>query len=327
MASEKELFVTKQYVPKGQPLVQNDHVVIYNVRCMEEPGTPEALLKMYKHKNVLNIYQTLMQLDYTEWPHIHNVKYFDSNTLVVENYLKGNTLKELLEKNKARNVTYSEEAAYDIMTKICEAVDRLNSIQPPIVHTNLKPSNIFITNGGHVKFLDFEPMKTKKNYPFFDIIEILGKIFHEMLTGKEPKKSKSSYTGRYEKIIEKCLDPNPEKKYLNISDMKKDIEEAKEMEYTEPPVKVKIPYTLTYPFQFVILAFEWVLFAFFFRHNNNIAGLFGFAFVLHSIIYALIRHNFLNKNDVYLEASKRFLPILFFIAGLGLIYYLIGLIP
>lgn len=40
MASEKEEFITKKYIPTGAPIVENDRTLIYKVRCMEEPGRP-----------------------------------------------------------------------------------------------------------------------------------------------------------------------------------------------------------------------------------------------------------------------------------------------
>ena len=42
MPSEKEKFVTKQYVPMGEPIVQNDHTIIYHVKCLCEPGKPDV---------------------------------------------------------------------------------------------------------------------------------------------------------------------------------------------------------------------------------------------------------------------------------------------
>ena len=51
MPSEKEKFVTKQYVPMGEPIVQNDHTIIYHVKCLCEPGKPDGILKMYRQQN------------------------------------------------------------------------------------------------------------------------------------------------------------------------------------------------------------------------------------------------------------------------------------
>ena len=59
-------------------------------------------MKMYRQQNREALYKRLYQLDYSEWPHIYNVKYFDGNTLVVEKYLEGNTLEELLKQNKRK---------------------------------------------------------------------------------------------------------------------------------------------------------------------------------------------------------------------------------
>ena len=109
MPSEKEEFVTKQYVPMGEPIVQNDHTIIYHVKCLCEPGKPDGILKMYRQQNREALYKRLYQLDYSEWPHIYNVKYFDGNTLVVEKYLEGNTLEELLKQNKENKTDFTEE--------------------------------------------------------------------------------------------------------------------------------------------------------------------------------------------------------------------------
>ena len=323
MATEKEEFVTKQYVPMGEPLVKNNHVVIYRVKCMQEPGRPEALLKLYHNKNVSKLYERMMHLDYTEWPHIHNVKFFDGNTLVVEDYLKGFTIQEIMDGKRAAKTKYSEAEATKIMDRVCEAVRAINEIQPPLVHGNLKKSNIFVTTGGHIKFLDFEPSDPKR--PHFNLMEFLGKLFHELLTGKEPK-GKISYEGRYKKVIEKCLDPNPENTYTDVKAITEDIEEAKEMEFDDDEVRtVGIPYVLTLPFQGTILAVEWILFSFFFQKElMTNAGLFGLIFIIHLLLFIWRRGKFLRDEDVRIDPVKLLVPIVIFIAILVLIFIGVG---
>ncbi|MCR4605391.1 MAG: hypothetical protein K5639_05275 [Eubacterium sp.] len=326
MATEKEEFVTKQYVPTGEPLVKNAHVTIYRVRCMKEPGRPEALLKLYHNKNVFKLYDRMMHLDYTEWPHIHNVKFFDGNTLVVEDYLKGYTIQEIMDGKRKAKAKYSEEDATKIMDRVCEAVKAINDIQPELVHGNLKKSNIFITNGGHVKFLDFEPADPKK--PRFNLLEFLGRLFHELLTGREPKEKKVSYQGRYKKVIEKCLESNPDKQYSDVKELTEDIEEAKEMEFEEEDGETRtvgIPYVLTLPFQGTILAIEWMLFSFFIQKDMlQSAGLFGGIFVVHLLVFIWRRAVFLHKEDVHLDGFKLMFPIVLFILILAAIYLGVG---
>ena len=325
MASEKEEFVTKLYVPTGQPLQKNAHVTIYRVRCMKEPGRPEAILKLYHNKNCAKVYERLMQLNYTEWPHIHNVKYFDGNTLVVEDYLKGATMQEIMDGKRAQKTKYTEAEAQKIMDRICEAVKVINEIQPPLSHGNLKKSNIFITSGGHVKFLDFEPADPKK--PRFNLLEFLGRLFHELLTGKEPKGKTVSYEGRYKQVIEKCLESSPDRQYADIKEMQEDIEVAKEMEYEEPEEvrTVGIPYILTLPFQGTILAVEWTLFSFFYQKNNTTNSLlFGGIFLVHLLLFIWRRWKFLKDENVRLDPVKMVVPIVAFVVILALIYIGVG---
>lgn len=312
MPSEKELFVTKQYVPVGQPIVQNDHTIIYRVKCFAESGTPDGILKMYRQKNVANLYKRLYQLDYSEWPHIYNVKYFDENTLVVEEFLNGNTLAELLENNRTQGITFSEEEAYKIMDRLCDCISQLMEPQPPIIHYNLKPSNIFITKSGAIKLLDFVPGIQKHKNPYHSIVKILGKIFHKMLTGKEPKKGKCTYEGQYEPIIRKCIEKNPEQRYNNVSELKEELEYTKKHSPKKAPLGIAgIPYALTIPFQGTILGFEWLLFSYFW-HKDSLptACLFGFIFLIHSIVYAVRRHAFFREHHIRISIARKALPVL-----------------
>lgn len=311
MASEKELFVTKQYVPIGQPIAQNKNTIIYKVKCFAEPDSPDGILKMYRQKNILNLYTRLFQLDYSEWPHIYNVKYFDGNTLVVEEFLKGNTLAELLEQNRARGVVFSEEEAYRIMERLCDCIQQLMKPQPPIIHYNLKPSNIFVTSAGAIKLLDFVPGVSKRKNPFSNILTILGSIFHQMLTGKAPKNGKCTYDGRYETVIRKCMEKSPEKQYNNITELKEELEYTN----THPPVTPRgiagIPYALTFPFQGFILAIEWLLVSFFWLHNNPATlCLFVIIFAIHSLVFAVRRHAYLKEHHVHLSTARKALPVL-----------------
>lgn len=327
MASEKELFVTKQYVPIGKPLSQNEHTIVYKVKCIAEKGSPEGILKMYRHKNIKNLYTRLWQLNYSEWPHIYNVKYFDENTLVVEEFLNGCTLAELIEHNKSQGITMSEEQAYAIMDKLSENIAELLKLQPPIIHHDLRPSNIFVTRSGAVKLLDFVPEYAgKKKFSFHNILDTLGAIFHEMLTGKPPKNGKCTYQGRYAPVIRKCMEKNPEKQYTSMEEMKEEMEYAKthEVETTDSDDAARIPYWLTMPFQGAILAFEWALFSFFStRDNLSTMTLFAIVFCIHCLLFTLRRHAFMRQNNVHLGTARTVLPVMALIGIFALIFFVI----
>lgn len=322
MASEKELFVTKQYVPVGQPISQNDHTIIYRVKCIAEKGAPEGILKMYRHKNIKNLYTRLWQLDYSEWPHIYSVKYFDENTLVVEEFLQGATLAELMEENKNKGIGMSEEQAYGIMDKLSECIAELLKLQPPIIHHDLRPSNIFVTKSGAVKLLDFVPEYTsKKKFTFHNILDTLGAIFHEMLTGKPPKHGKCIYEGRFAPVIRKCMEKNPEKQYSSIEEMKDGLKYAKTHDAKNSGDAAGIPFWLTIPFQGTILAFEWLLFVFFFtRKTYSSMSLFLIVFCLHAVLFAFRRIVFLKNNNVHIGPVRTFGPVLILLAVLAALF-------
>lgn len=315
MASEKEQFVTKQYVPVGEPIASNDHTVVFKVKCFAQPGTPDGILKMYRHKNVSGLYTRLAQLDYSEWPHIYDVKHFDGNTLVVEEFLQGNTLAELLADNRAKGITFSEPEASRIMDRLCDCVHQLMQAYPPIIHYNLKPSNIFVTNTGAIKLLDFVPGVTKKKHPLHNILNILGAIFHQMLTGKTLKNGKCTYNGRYETVIRRCIEKIPEKQYQDITELKDDIEYASSHEPESSTGGIaKIPYVLTYPFQGTILAFEWLLLSFFLqKENTSTMCLFTLIFAIHLFVFGLRRHTFMKENNVHLSTARKAYPVLILI--------------
>lgn len=325
MASEKELFVTKQYVPTGAPISQNDHALIYKVKCIAEPGHPDGILKIYRKQNIKKLYTQLRLLDYSEWPHIYNVKYFDDSTLVVEEFLKGNTLAELLERNRTQKTTFSEEEAYHIMEQVSRYIGELMSLQPPIIHHNLKPSNIFVTSAGRVKFLDFAPEYRKSKTSFSSILHILGSMFHEMLTGKKPQNKKCTCGKRYEPIIRKCMENNPEKQYQNMQEMQADLKDAKNRVLEDDSREgVGIPYTLTIPFQGILLSFEWLLLVFFYEKENlPSAILFTAIFLVHGSCYAVRRCSFLRKKGVSLGVVRTLLPLLALAAVFAVLYLVV----
>ncbi len=327
MASEKELFVTKQYVPIGQPISQNSHTIIYKVKCLAEKGAPEGILKMYRHTNVKNLYTRLMQLDYSEWPHIYSVKYFDESTLVVEELLNGSTLAEIINNNKNQGTGMPEDQAYKIMDKLSECIAELAKLQPPIIHHDLRPSNIFVTRSGAIKLLDFVPEYTeKKPFSFRNILDTLGRIFHEMLTGKEPRHGKCTYTGRYAPVIEKCLEKDPEKQYKDINEMKEGMEYARTHDVKKDGDAAAIPFWLTMPFQGAILCFEWVLLCFFFtKENYSTMSLFVITFFLHALLFALRRHAFMKENNVHLGFMRTFGPAAALLAIFAGLFFAVSL--
>ena len=143
-------------------------------------------------------------------------------------------------------------------------------------------------------------------------MNILGSIFHQMLTGKFPKNGKCTYDGRYQTIIRKCMEKNPEKQYSDVTELKEELEYTKTHEPESASSGIaKIPYALTYPFQGTILAFEWLLISFFWCKNNpTTMCLFIAIFAIHSLVFAIRRHTFMKENNIHLSTARKAFPVL-----------------
>lgn len=217
---------------------------IYIKRFHREASAAAAI----NHKNIVSIY---------------DVGDEDDLYYIVMEYVKGQTLKELIHVRGALH--YIE--AIDIMKQVVSAVATAHAMG--IVHRDLKPQNILITDSGIVKITDFgiasiqslsqvtqtdtimgslhyiapEIARGEKATPQSDIYS-LGIVFYEMLRGDVPfngespvnialkhmrdqipsvRAFNSSIPQSVENIIYKATAKNPADRYASADEMLEDI--------------------------------------------------------------------------------------------------------
>ena len=91
------------------------------------------------------LYQTLQKIKNPYLPKIFVVQENDNQLTLLEEYIEGNTLdQQILSKEDVRN----------IMHQLCECLDTLHKLNPPIIHRDIKPENIIYHNN-KVTLLDF----------------------------------------------------------------------------------------------------------------------------------------------------------------------------
>lgn len=71
--------------------------------------------------------------------------------LVME-FVDGDTLENLLEANHG---PFSERRVLGWARQLCDVLEYLHNLQPPIIFRDLKPGNIMLTRGGRIKLIDF----------------------------------------------------------------------------------------------------------------------------------------------------------------------------
>ena len=176
------------------------------------------------------VYQKLLPISCPYLPQIMEVGEKDGKTAVLEEYIQGDTLSEILECDL---MTPAE--ARQILSQLCTALWVLHSMGA--VHRDIKPDNV-ILRGSEAVLIDFDASRIYKNELQADTqilgttgyaapeqyglsqsdgradIYALGVLLNIMLTGKHPSRELAS--GRMGYIVQRCTMVHPRKRYKNV---------------------------------------------------------------------------------------------------------------
>lgn len=200
----------------------------------------------------LQVFQYLMTQKIPGTPKIEELIEENTTLYVIEEYISGNSLEEIL----AKEGTFSEEKAADYILRICRILQPLHQQHPPMVHRDLKPSNLILTYDGRLILVDFNSAKSyhpersqdtvlfgtagyaapeqygfSPSAPAADIYA-LGVLFHKMLTGDLP--GEGNYSGKFSGVIAKCIKIDPKNRYDSVASLQKAIEKIQ-----KPPLTLE----------------------------------------------------------------------------------------
>lgn len=103
----------------------------------------------------LSVYGWLKEHHSIHIPDIHSFWEEDGHLTVIEEYVQGTTLDVLMSEDRL-----SHTDKYRIISDICDALSFLHDAPHPIIHRDIKASNIMLTNDGVVKLIDYDAAKT-----------------------------------------------------------------------------------------------------------------------------------------------------------------------
>ena len=188
-----------------------------------------------------DIYTKIRELDIPNIPRIYEIIDMDDRVIIIEEYINGHSLEEILDEVK----TLTE---VDVVKYILDLVDILNELyrgNSAIIHRDIKPSNIMINNDGILKLIDFDISRIHKSnkstdtnvlgtYGYaapeqfgFDQTDIradiysIGATMNVLLTGKLPMEE--LHDGRLSKIISKCIELDPERRFQSTEKLKNEL--------------------------------------------------------------------------------------------------------
>lgn len=191
-----------------------------------------------KFKGSGEAYEILRSIRFSALPEVYEVSKSEKGIIVLEEFIRGATVADIL-----LNGLYDERGVKRIVADLCDALTVIHSYG--IVHRDIKPENVMITDDGKVKLIDFDASRFYKNGRSADTkiigtvgyaapeqfglaqsdertdIFSVGVLMNVMLTGEHP--SKKLYEGKLSKIIEKCIQLDPQKRYQTAEELKKSL--------------------------------------------------------------------------------------------------------
>lgn len=173
------------------------------------------------------IYSQLQSCTHAYLPKLYEVVLSDDTTTILEEYIEGQPL---------GSEELSEKLIVDAVRELCCVLEFLHG--KGIIHRDIKPSNIILAKDGHIRLIDFDAARIIKDdleqdtrllgtrgyappeqYGFAQTDEradiySLG-VTLEQLLGERASKL------QYRRIIRKCKNLNPDKRYQSVRQVKK----------------------------------------------------------------------------------------------------------
>ena len=229
----------------------------HKVYLVQHQETKKIYVKKVLDVFNLDIYRRLSALSIQGVPQIIACCPVDNQLILIEEYVSGTSLEELL---SAKKITCHDVLHY--ICDICTVLEHLHSLEPPIIHRDIKPSNIIITGYNRAVLLDFNAAKFFSEHTAEDTVLLGTKgyaapeqygfgsstprtdIFSLGVVLKEMLAVCPDYPSALNKITAKCTNLNPKERYNNVTALKREI--SRLLEKPEQP-DLKDPYRFLPP--------------------------------------------------------------------------------
>lgn len=190
-----------------------------------------------------DVYENLKDIDCVHIPKIYEIFETEDELILIEEYINGTTLQSILEEK----TKLDEKVVIKYMIDLCDALYEIHSLDPPIIHRDIKPLNIMITNDNILKLIDFDISRIYKEGENMDTtllgtkgyaspeqfgfeqtdcrsdIYALGVMMNVLSVGKHIKEEENQ--GLLKDIIKKCTNISADKRYQDVLELSCDLKE------------------------------------------------------------------------------------------------------
>ena len=210
-----------------------------------------------------NEVDTLKGLHHSYLPQVYDFVSYGGNVYTIIDYIEGFDLKYYINSG----FQFTEGQLIKWLKQLCEVLDYLHSHNPQVLHSDIKPANIIITNSGDICLIDFgvslynsnEVIGLSRNYSspeqFYNyeclkngmISEIpvdsrtdiysLGATFYHMMTHQMPSITNyppppvsdfnTGYSKQLQNIVQKAMAYRPADRFQSARQMLKAVDDMK----------------------------------------------------------------------------------------------------
>jgi len=103
--------------------------------------------------------EVLARLDHPNLPKVSDYFTDGNREYLVMDFVPGHDLREIIEQARQDNEHLSVSQVMTWANQLCDALTYLHQQDPPILHRDVKPSNIKLTPAGYLKLVDFGLVK------------------------------------------------------------------------------------------------------------------------------------------------------------------------
>lgn len=241
----------------ARDITLNKQWAIKEVRPIDDRAKRETVIR-----SLIDEANLIKRFDHPAIPRIVDLIEEEGTLYIVMDYVEGGTLAQLLKEEGAQ----SEENVVSWGIQLCDALDYLHQLDPPIIYRDMKPSNVMVTPDGMTRIIDFgiacpqpaagqplpdnyQPMGTKgyaapEQYDLQGRVDArtdvyaLGALLYVLLTGKpiegEPyqalplRQIDPESSEGLERVLLRAMQQNPDDRYADCAQLAYDLEHYKE---------------------------------------------------------------------------------------------------
>ena len=178
-------------------------------------------------------YRILKGKDYPLIPRILHCVEDDGETVVVEEYVQGESLLDRI----GRKAYLSEHEAERVLLQLCEGLVPIH--EQGIIHRDIKPSNLILQSGCNICLIDFDAARTFKEHSSEDTMYLGTKGYappEQFGYGQTDARSDiysigvtmrkslpEEYSGYLAPIFAKCMEIDPNRRYRDVQELRRAV--------------------------------------------------------------------------------------------------------